>query len=411
MPFEVKIRNDLSLFDLRNIHDAGGSVMRTAHVGNVYPSNLAVASAGIRMNMYDRTVGALDKNYHPHFVICGGYSDQITDASTFTCHARVNRSTTIGARWFPLGESVVDGHMRSARTAIPQAEWFTYSDHLRDHATLVLPILELSMRETPQHWKRHVDRQGCVHEIGVATMVAHDRYSFERSFERRQRVSQPMPRDRYPLVASDIFGLTNDHEGWISPNVVNIVIDGMIEAKERGVAEVYHLSGPDMVRYIGGLDSDLDTLYDLVRQRLGWFDLPETLTFNLVPTAGIRFAVVRQQHCALEALVDAALSYHGNRAIRTAALAPFAAKEQCAARYAKIRELDIGRAKLIERLQDAKAACPSIFYRIADAKSAATQYDVLAAGGFFVHPFALETPVGAVSDLYARVERIGAHKK
>ncbi|PSO44287.1 MAG: hypothetical protein BRC22_02740, partial [Parcubacteria group bacterium QH_9_35_7] len=72
MLFDVQERKDINLKALAQINRGGGSVVKTPHVGNWYPNNLAVAQTGIHMLAYDRNIGRKDSNFHPHKVIKDG---------------------------------------------------------------------------------------------------------------------------------------------------------------------------------------------------------------------------------------------------------------------------------------------------------------------------------------------------
>ena len=62
------------------------------------------------------------------------------------------------------------------------------------------------------------------------------------------------------------------------------------------------------------------------------------------------------------------------------------------------------RSVLRDRLREVLRVCPDPFYDIYDG-TFFSQYDLLAhSGGLFIHPWAIETPVGVLSDL-VRISR------
>jgi len=91
-------------------------------------------------------------------------------------------------------------------------------------------------------------------------------------------------------LETDVFQFTNDSSGWVTPNRVQIIFDLVYQSLSSGRDTVYHLSGPQMVQYIGAqkLQSDLQLMYDEVRQYVP--ALPLTLKVCIVPVAGARFA-------------------------------------------------------------------------------------------------------------------------
>ncbi len=374
MTFRVAVRKDLSLLDLKRLHDEGGSVQKSPHGGNVYNNNLAVGTLGIQMNLYDRTIGEKDMNFHPHRVIRGGRSEVIADPRLLTTHARVLTTPKLATDWFREGELVLDGHMRALRSAVPEGDWFYYTEYLHRHADEVVALCEASSEMDASIWERHVDAAGRVHQ------------------------------DVCPGVSSlkrmGIYGVTNAHSGWLLPNVLNVLCDALIERRLRRVSEVFHLSGPDMVRYVPGYQTLLERLYAYFRHRLDW-DLPESFTFNLVPAADMRFAVTADRRGVLDELFEAWFASETSNRIRGDLLREARPEE----RSRLIGELAGQKQRVHERLKAALLACPDIFYRIEDARSVITQYDVLDRG-LYVHPWGLEVPLEQVSKTYKLFERL-----
>lgn len=66
MSFNILIHDDISLDELIKINESGGRVLKTPHIGNIYPNNLAIISLGIPTLLYDRTIGTKDENFHPY---------------------------------------------------------------------------------------------------------------------------------------------------------------------------------------------------------------------------------------------------------------------------------------------------------------------------------------------------------
>lgn len=364
MPFPVVIRRDCSLMDLVAIHRAGGSVMKTPHVGNMYPNNLAVGALGIPLNCYDRTVGRKDRNFHPHRVIRGGASEVIADHTLLTTHVRVERPSRFAPEWFSVGARVSDGHMAALRAALPMAECVVYTEWLRRYADRVTAVLEVLTDTFPFLWERLVHSDGRV-------------------------VEHPNVRNWSIAQALGVYGITSDApSGLLIPNVVNIILDGVLECGARGVTEVYHCSGPDMVRYIGDLEDQLHALYDTVRKRLGW-GLPEELRFHLVPVAEMRFAVPEPRRAALDALIGAWCDMRAMKRHHAERMRAVTDGE----RYAAIAACASERDRATSRIRDASMACAEIFYRIEDA-NCTTQYDLLAERTtVYVPPWAATAPI------------------
>lgn len=359
MPFIVQIREDLSLADLRRLRKEGASVMKTPHVGNVYPNNLLVARMGILMNFYDRTIGARDKNFHPHRVIVDGKSEEIALGHVMTTHARVTREV-IGVPHIAKEERIVDCHMRAMQNAMPDADCVVYTDYLRHHADVVLEVLSIVADEHPEVWEYLVTRDG-------------DRRPFH------------ITRGRERLLAYGIYGITDDAQGALVPNILNILLDGIIESRETGLHEVYHLSGPDMVKYIGTMLKTLDALYATVRRNSS-LSLPETIIFNLVPVAGIRFAVDREHRAEVDDLIDAWHGLNAGNRQRSEML------RMASDKNAAIQAAAAGKSQDMLRLRAAAVAATHVFYDIARADTF-SQYDLLRGRELYVHPWGCEATI------------------
>ncbi|MDP3985311.1 MAG: hypothetical protein Q8P82_00975 [bacterium] len=382
MPFNILIRRDLSLTALADIHRSGGSVTKSPHIGNIYPNNLAVAKMGIPLNIYDRTIGERDRNFHPHRVIVGGMSETIADHRILTTHARVERESQLVPHRFPIDARTTDCHMQALRDAIPKADLVVYTDYLERHIDRVLPILELVTDRLPKIWERTVSETGVITRRGIQTGWKE-------------------------IVPLGVMGLPATHlSGWVIPNVLNTLLDVILESAERGIADVYHLSGPDMVKYIHQFDATLTELYDHVRSRLDW-RLPETLRFHVVPVADMRFAVREERRAPLDALVEGWLDFQRENRSRGDVLKNAADDYE---RDRIIARLNESRNRVIDRIRAALDECVEIFYRIEDA-NALTQYDLLAGAKLYVHPWGTESSMQDVTNAFAFFSRTFSKKE
>ncbi|PSO43743.1 hypothetical protein BRC20_00255, partial [Candidatus Saccharibacteria bacterium QS_8_54_8] len=71
--FEITVDEDISLNELAE-KTGQASVLRSAHVGNQYSSNVAVFEHGLPTVLYDRTIApsngpGTDRNYRPEVLI------------------------------------------------------------------------------------------------------------------------------------------------------------------------------------------------------------------------------------------------------------------------------------------------------------------------------------------------------
>ena len=366
MPIQLKIRKDLSLNDLVSFKRAGFLVFKTPHVGNWYPNNLACAALGIPMKVVDSTKGCLDRNFHPHCVIVNGTRTQIAEENALTSHTKVTRAHEHTADRFKIGASVSETHMGALREAFPELEMLTVSGYLKENSGRVLELLEVLTQHDHSIWERYVREDG---------------------------ITEPRHARQWIVVnASGVCGTNGSNRGWVSPNIANILMDVTIDPLKFNTDIVYELSGPDMYKYIGQLMPKLNELYEVVRQKL-WPELPETVTLNLVPVADMRFAVPTHRRQVLDELVEVlkTVSMFENGIGDRINSAPNREKFIC--------QIVNERSVLRDNLREVLRACPDPFYDIYDG-TFFSQYDLLSCSeGLFIHPWALETPVGVLSDL------------
>lgn len=356
--FHVKIRRDVSLGELAELVRNGESVTRTPHVGNLYPSNLACLAQGIPALVYDMTIGEKDKNYHPHLCISGNWGQTVGNKELFLSHATVEHEPQIHAKRFPRGERLAACHVKALRELYPKTSITLFSDWLTSNYERLLPLMSLVSKEMPGLFERYICKDGRI-EDPKETMRRYQHHP--------------------------ILGLTDSH-GWVVPLPCTVAFQAIFEALDFGSARVWHLSGPDMYKYITDLEDKLNELYDLARRQFP--GLPDNLEYNLVPVSNLRFAVRASEKASLDALLELYGNYmkalvvsqsnmddEGARAMRT--------KRSCEGR-------------IPEAIRD----CLTPFYKIETAKYL-TQYDLLADNeALYIHPLMLERTIEEIEQIY-----------
>lgn len=275
MPIELRTRDDLSVNDIvrlaREHH-----VAATPHVGNWTPARLVLPTLGISVLCVDHTMGSKDRNAHPQLLIQNGVAREVCDQhDCLTTHAKVTTACI-----HPLGTSLSEVHMGAVRALYPSADVVTHLEHLKKSKEVTLAVLEeVTTLSRSATWWRKVDAEGSV-----------------TSYRRKELPST------WAEVEPHIFPLTNEREGWLVHNRVAILMDVIQQSHMGNDPEIYHLSGPDMVRYLGSEMEILSRMYDHVRTRLGFKQ--ETIIFNLIPFASFRFATRATQATACEKLCE-----------------------------------------------------------------------------------------------------------
>lgn len=372
MSFEILIHNDLSLADLIKVSKEGGVVLKTPHVGNIYPNNLLIASLGIPTLFYDRTLGIKDSNFHPDKIIFSGRCESIADPHILTTHARVTHipdipSTLLEKENITVGTSLVDLHMSAVRRTLPQAHCFTYTEYIQTNKDQVLQVLEKVTELHPNLWSRTVNEEG--------------------------ETLKSQARDWNNVLKEGIFGLTNMKSGWIIPNPISVLFHGTVDAAKAKVKDVYLLSGPDMYRYIDGYQIGLNEAYDYIRKTLGW-DLPETIHCHIIPVIGMRFIIEVGYRDTMDNLVNLYFKHVSvEKSIRAQAT-------QKADIQSLIHKKNIIKNEIYSCLKsELEAFKTTMFYDIEDA-NCFTQYDLLDSRGLYVHPWAVNSRLSDVLKAY-----------
>lgn len=375
----IQHRPDLSVAGLLRIQASGGAVMRSAHFGNWSPSNLSVAAVGLRCVLINTTITGRDTTYHPAGVITGrrlhGGLARAGNALVTLSRVRQPPKAVVLRPYFPLGANLASAHLDALAKAVPDAVLGTYADFLCEHEDLAAAVLEICTDHRPDLWQRRADVHRGVEDLGGAP----------------QR-----PRSWAELCAQGVVGFAGATEGWLIPKTLIILTMAVIDALAHRTSEVYHLSGPSMVQYIGRLGPDLQQLYQAVAPRLA---LPQELIFNLAPTALMTLGAPTTARRSVDRLVEAWLAVSGSR--RHATLPALASQR---AEFFETRQAERLRART--ELAWAAAECAFPFHR-SDRPEFCSQYDLLELGAsWYVQPWAAETPLGEVGRMLRTVATI-----
>ena len=268
MPIEIENNYAyISLNDLVQLRRDGYSVLKSPHVGNQHPSNLVCAALGIPLEMVSFTQGSRDVNFHPHMRIKDGRAASLYEPNCWTPFAAL-----------PCGTSAVDAHQASVKRVFPAVDICTDIERMHTERELAEKVLVSTNATIKQLWYRKVDACGVVQSV--------------------QNVERLSDAD----IESSVFQFTNGGEGWIIPNRVHILFDLAYQALSSGKDTIYHLSGPQMVGYIGRIKNSLDMGYAAMRTCIP--ELPETLTVRIVPVSMCRFVTTQSRKHSLSVVQE-----------------------------------------------------------------------------------------------------------
>lgn len=366
--FKVIVEHNVSLSELARKDSEGEPVVRTPHVGNLYPANLAALKAGLRAVIYDQTLGSKDHNYHPHRVIMGGKSEMIGNPNIFLTHARVERASTLQPDRFPVGAKLAECHMQALREALPGNRAILFRDWLHENADVTASILMSAAKVSIDAWERFVETDGTVSARGL---------------------SGPDQLER-----EGILGVHSDDRGWVIPNAVAVLVATIVDVMKYKRNRVWHLSGPDMFRYFVDHTEYVNQMYSVVRH--SHHNLPDDIELIIVPTADMTFVTSAERAPQLDALVNSVLDYMVGEVERTAHREVLTLRKGRINRFerATMENNEVAEKK---RIQAAIKEMKDPLYRIEDGKYL-SQYDVLNGHRLYVHQWGLDTPLKYVSE-------------
>jgi len=371
MSLRILIHDDMSIADLIDINKKGGVVLKTPHVGNIYPNNLAIAFLGIPTLFYDRTLGKKDFNFHPHKLIFEGESEVLSDPNILTSHSIITHVSKRSSYPITVGAKLVDFHMYAVKQSLPQAHCFTYTEYIQKNKHEVFKVLKAVTNLHPNLWTKTVDKNG------ITTKVNADKWE--------------------DIIKLGIYGITNLESGWIIPNMISILFHGVIDTAQANVSDVYLLSGPDMYRYIDGYKEELNEIHTYLKKVLDW-NLPEVVNCHIIPIVNMRFIVENCNKDALDELVAAYLDF-----VSKEDLVRIVAKGIPDSNYYLknlIFEKGEAKQKILNCIsENFTPFSKTVFYDTEDA-NCFTQYDLLKSDGLYIHPWAISSKLSNVSSAF-----------
>ena len=333
------------------------------HVGNTYDSNMALLQNGIRALLYDQTMGDRDKNYHPSDIIFQGNSVQIAPNNILTTHSCVYTEHPTFGKEFPVGAKLSQCHLALLKLTFPYAKLLDYSTYLKVNQADVSRIVKVITENNPQLFTRHVDKDGNVEEISGSG---------------------------YEVKSRGVFGVNREDSGFLLPNNLNIIINTVLDAIAYKTDLVYHLSGPDMVKYIGKEQEILDGMYETLKAHPEFSDiLPKQLKFILVPTASAKLVTTMDRKVNMDKLVSCILELKEIDAQRRIVMKKISESGNMSQIAEKSQEFTIKKQELIQQLRQAIIKCPESIRELKDGNFL-TQFDV-SQSGIYIPNFTQES--------------------
>lgn len=355
---DVITDDTVSIADLVAKQLAGFSVVRSAHVGNLSPYNLTIAEAGIPVLSVDHTVTGIDTNYFPENVMNQSGTKMVAPLGRI-----VSRATTFD------GGQLDQLHLDSARLAVPGSQVFTNTEYLRANEAVANEIVSIALDVSPHLFVRVATPDG-------------------RTDNKRLRVDT--------LVDSVGIMQLNDNPkaeetAVIMPNELDILINFVAEFLNSGEAVQYHLSGPDMVKYISSRMGEINKMYEAVASRASFGSLlPSSLTVRLVPSSAARFATTVERGQKLEGLINMYLAVEEELDVLAQRRSTFfnsVLSKDIEFKRAFVAQTKSTEASFERLVAEKVAELPELFLTPGGNNKQGgfiTQYDVIAEGGLYV---------------------------
>lgn len=376
MSFHILIHDDISIAQLIEIDKNGGRVLKTPHVGNIYPNNLALISLGIPTLLYDRTIGIRDKSFHPHKIVYNGTAEQIADPDTLSTHSRVEcQPKNFILEENILGRKIVDLHLDILRQALPQGNFFTYTQYLEDNKETASKIVKVIAKNFPQIWYRLVNEDGAIEKINNPTSEK--------------------------ILTKGIFGIDGNSSGFIIPNPVNILLHGTVDVVKFHTEDIYLLSGPDMYMYMKDYEAVLNNMYSCIKKTLD-LDLPNNINCHIIPTMKMRFIVTKDNKPILNKLIKL---YENYIAVNTTTRDLFNGSTERSNIESRIEEKNKIKTKIIAYIDENYSILKNTMFYDVSMSNCFTQYDLLVSHGLYVHPWAIKSKLSDVTSAFLFLDR------
>jgi len=360
--FQITVVDSLSISQLALLSRNGESVVRAAHVGNQYSSNMTIMQAGLHTILYDRTLGSKDRNYHPHLVLRRGtplFCEDLCDPDMLVS------CTTAG-----------EDHLKVLRRVFPDSLIELYDTYLQRCQENYIPILSI---------------------LKEYKLLGGKKWSWSRFVDREGFVTNRKPKNWKQIEDEGIYRVTTKNHGWIIPNIFNVILMSLYESLKYKTNTIHHLSGPDMIKYINSIKPDMVDIWSTLKK----FTLnSEVFDFRLYPTASARFVTLASRRRQLDQLISSYEKLLRHLSTKGVVIkgSSITERDEC------IKELVRVEGFLRDEVREAVHHCPELF---ADIRSGLhlTHYDV-DFNGLYVPKWTMEQPLFRLAQIYKNLNKM-----
>lgn len=373
-------RNDqVSIDDLVALKESGVSVIRSAHVGNLSPYNLALAAAGIEVLSVDHNITGVDSTYVPEAVLRDGQSTTIARSGVVVCKATLDSASDT---------YLDDYHIGAVNELLPSATLTTNSAYLKMAEAVTSEIVDLTLLSHPHLYNRIVNSDGSTARDNQAARLV----AVYGIMQLQDDVKAETPSVMLPLM-------------------VDIVANFIIEALRSDQSEQYHLSGPAMVHYIQEKPKLqlLNDLYRSVKKHASFSDkLPDMLAVHLIPSTAARFVTTMKRGHLLDRLIEAYHDHQVGMSMLAGQRKTFFVTEKpdkpAIVNYNASENEQ--KNELSQAVAEKLADIPEILATPPEDRSFVSQYDALSEGGLYSAPINSSLSMAQLQKMYKDLKAI-----
>ncbi|MBU0722417.1 hypothetical protein KKA93_03115 [Patescibacteria group bacterium] len=300
--FKITNGENYSLKAIHTHQQNGGSVLRSAHVGNFNSPTLFLAQDGFPVILHEHIRGDA-KIYRPGYIKIDGHEFPITDRLALPLtHSFINEEVkekikSVMERNFQRPAQL---HYESLKKLFPNNIQLT-SQLFFEQEPFFVRTLEVLARRSPYLFANFVDREGNVFNLaekqGGNSQLYIDNNGTKIKINNEQFAE--MAHNYLKQTIEAITGNGNNPEGIVMESNLYILLSSIcevykgrfgVERYRPNQVEVIHFSGVEMINYLiknqKQAENNTQELNDLYETLRGEFKgmLPENLDFRLVPT-------------------------------------------------------------------------------------------------------------------------------
>lgn len=300
--FKITNGENYSLKEMHDHQQGGGSILRSAHVGNFNAPTLFLAQEGFPITLHEHIRGDA-KIYKPAYLKIGGHEFPITDQRTLplthsviSVEARDKILSILGRNF----QRPAQLHYESLKKLFPNNIQLT-SQLFFEQESFFVNVLKVLARKFPHLFANFIDREGDV--FNLAEKQDGDGQLYIGNNDTRIEINREQIAElTYNYLKQTIDAITkngNNPEGTVMKSNLYILLSSLCEVYKGRIGveryhpdqvKVVHFSGEEMINYLiknkkqaPNNAQELNDLYETLKREFRGV-LPDILDFRLVPT-------------------------------------------------------------------------------------------------------------------------------